>query len=85
VHVEAKQDALLVLAEAWYPGWRAEIDGKVCACVPANGWMRAVPVPPGRHQVRVCFHQDFLLPGLLISLASTGLLLVARAPLPPKA
>ena len=79
VEVDAKEKALLVLAEAWYPGWRAEIDGRVYDCVPANVWMRAVPVPAGRHQVRVYYHQNYLVPGLLISLASAGVLLVALA------
>jgi len=61
-----------------YPGWRAEIDGQVRACVPANLWMRpsrcqrAAPGPS-------YFHQDYLLPGLLISLASAGLLLAVMA------
>ncbi len=79
VEVDAKANALLVLAEAWYPGWRAEVDGRACACVPANLWMRAIPVPAGRHLVRVYFHQDYLLPGLLISLASAGGLLLVLA------
>ena len=77
IEVEAKEKALLVLAEAWYPGWRATRDGRICPVVPANGWMRAIPVPAGRHQVRVYFHQNGLLPGLLISLASATLMLVA--------
>ena len=68
-----------MLAEAWYPGWRAEIDGRVCNCVPANIWMRAIPVPAGRHLVRVYFHQNYLLLGLLISLASISALLVIFA------
>jgi hypothetical protein len=75
--VEARTNGLLVLAEAWYPGWRAEIDGQPGTCVAANTWMRAVPVPAGRHQVRLYFHQDYLLPGFLISLASLGLLVGA--------
>jgi Bacterial membrane protein YfhO len=79
IAVEARQTALLVLAEAWYPGWRAEVDGVATACVPANVWMRAVPVPPGRHQVRLCFHQDYLVAGLLVSLASFGLFLTVVA------
>jgi hypothetical protein len=79
VDLEAKESALLVLAEAWYPGWRAEIDGRVCACMPANIWMRAIPVPAGRHQVRLYFRQDYLVPSLLISLVSVSLLLVAVA------
>jgi hypothetical protein len=87
VELEAKASALLVVAEAWYPGWRAEVDGRVCACVPANIWMRTVPVPAGRHQVRLYFRQNYLLPGLLISLVSASLVLVAlakpRRPVPP--
>ena len=79
VEVDAKERGLLVLAEAWYPGWRAEVDGQACVCVPANIWMRAVPLPPGRHQVRVYFHQDYLLAGLLISLLSASLLLAVLA------
>ena len=75
VDVDAKESALLVLAEAWYPGWRAEIDGQVSDCVPVNIWMRGVPVPAGRHEVRVYFHQDYLLPGAIISALSAGLLL----------
>jgi hypothetical protein len=74
VDAEASTNALLVVAEAWYPGWRAEIDGHPAACVPANAWMRAVPVPAGRHEVRLYFRQDYLLPGFLISMASLGLL-----------
>ena len=79
VDVDAKEKVLLVLAEGWYPGWRAEIDGHVYECVPANIWMRAVPVPAGRHQIRVYFHQDYLLAGLLISLTGAGLVLVVLA------
>jgi len=45
--------------------------------VPADGWMRAAPVPAGRHQVRLHFHQNYLVPGLLLSLAAVGLALAA--------
>ena len=36
-----------MLAEPWYPGWTAEVNGHTAAVIPANGWMRAVPVPAG--------------------------------------
>jgi len=77
VDVDARTNALLVLAEAWYPGWQAEIDGHPTACVPANAWMRAVPVATGRHEVHLYFRQDYLLPGFLVSVASLGLLIAA--------
>jgi tetratricopeptide (TPR) repeat protein len=72
--VDAKERGLLVLAEAWYPGWRAEVDGQPASCVPANIWMRAVPVPSGKHQVRVYFRQNYLVAGLVVSIVSAGLL-----------
>jgi hypothetical protein len=72
--VTARENGLLVLAEAWYPGWKAEIDGKVMPMLPANYWMRAVPVTAGRHQVRVFFHQNYLIAGGIISLVSAVLL-----------
>ena len=68
--------ALLVLAEAWFPGWRAWIDGKEAPCFPVNAWMRAVPVPAGRHQVEFQFTTPGLLLGSLLSLAALAILLV---------
>ena len=66
---------LLVLAEPWYPGWVASIDGQEAPCVPANAWMRAFPVPPGRHQVTFRFRSRLLGWGAALS-ASTLLALV---------
>ncbi|MCK6474578.1 MAG: YfhO family protein [Planctomycetes bacterium] len=55
VEVDASAPALLVLKEAYYPGWRARIDGAELNCIPANAWMRAVPVPAGRHTVELYY------------------------------
>lgn len=68
LEVAAPSDGLLVLAEAWHPGWKAEAGGTVIEAIPANGWMRAFPLPAGHHHVRVFYEQDFLWPGLVISL-----------------
>jgi hypothetical protein len=75
--VDAKTNALLVLAEAWYPGWKAEINGKVEDSLPANLWMRAFPVPPGHSTVRVLFHQNYLLPGTAVSSLSLAAAILA--------
>ncbi|MCC6336338.1 MAG: hypothetical protein IT380_20425, partial [Myxococcales bacterium] len=41
----------LVLADAWYPGWEVEVDGVSAAPVRAWGFLRAVRIPEGRHEV----------------------------------
>ena len=78
ISTESASPALLVLAEAWYPGWSATVDGRAAPCIPANGWMRAVPLPPGRHQVVLSFRSRWLATGGLVSLA-TAVALVATA------
>jgi hypothetical protein len=70
IAVESPSPALLVLAEPWYPGWEARVNHSAAPCVPANAWMRAVPVPAGTSQVEMTFHSTYLLPGALISLAT---------------
>jgi hypothetical protein len=76
---DASAPSLLVLAEAWYPGWSATVDGAPAALVPANAWMRGVPVPAGRHQVELRFRSRWLVPGALLSLlTAVGLALLVR-------
>jgi uncharacterized membrane protein YfhO len=76
VRTESAVPGVLVLAEPWYPGWEATVDERPAACVPANAWMRAVPVPPGRHQVVLRFRSRRLVPGVALSV---GALLVLGA------
>jgi hypothetical protein len=51
----AEQAAYLVVADAYYPGWRAEVDGQPAPVERANYAFRAVPLPPGSHTVRLIF------------------------------
>lgn len=68
--------ALLVMAEAWYPGWKIRVNGISSDALPANGWMRAFQVPPGRHNVEVYFHQNHLATGGAVSAISIIVCLV---------
>jgi hypothetical protein len=72
LETDAREPSLLVLAEAWYPGWSATVDGVSTPCIPANAWMRAVALPAGRHQVELRFHSRWLLPGTLLFLLTAG-------------
>jgi hypothetical protein len=77
VAAESEGDALLVLAEAWYPGWRARIDGHDLPCLPVNAWMRAAVIPPGRHTVVFDYRSRFLWPGALVTVSSLIAIVVA--------
>ncbi len=74
ISVDSPGAALLVVAEAWYPGWHASIAGRPVECLPVNGWMRGVPVPAGHSIVQLHYAQNGLLPGIFVSLAAAMVL-----------
>jgi uncharacterized membrane protein YfhO len=47
----ASADGVLVVADAWDPGWTAELDGAKVPLLPADVLLRAVPFPAGRHRL----------------------------------
>jgi hypothetical protein len=67
IQIDAEQDGLLVLAEAYYPGWIMEAAGRRTQARPVNAWMRAFPITAGRYPVRVFYQQNGLAAGLAIS------------------
>ena len=67
--VEAASDALLVLSDLYYPGWRAVVDGKPADILRANYLMRAVAVPAGRHTVAFVYEPASFKAGMAASLA----------------
>lgn len=81
VEAEAGGPALLVLQDAWWPGWRATIDGQPAALLAADVLVRAVPWPAGRHRLELRYDPPAVRLGLWISAAGAALvaLLAARA------
>jgi uncharacterized membrane protein YfhO len=51
VETDTQTAGVLVLADVWFPGWKATVDGKPVGIDPANLAFRGVVVPPGRHLV----------------------------------
>jgi hypothetical protein len=67
VEVDAAGDGLLVLSEVHYPGWQASVDGKPARLVQTNVLLRGIPVPEGRHTVRVWYQPTSVRLGWVIS------------------
>src|SRR4051794_5562427 len=65
----------LVLADTFYPGWKAEVDGREEKIEPANAAFRAIPLAAGQHEVRFAYESAAVRSGWILSLA--GLLLTA--------
>jgi len=55
----------LVLADAYYPGWQAEIDGKPTTIDPVDVALRGVQVPAGTHTVTMQFQPQSVEAGAL--------------------
>ena len=73
----AETSCLLVLSDTFYPGWRAEVDGKDVPILKGNLNHRVVQLPPGDHVVRFIFHSASVALGLWLT--GGGLILVVIA------
>ncbi len=67
----------LVLSDTYYPGWRATVDGNSAPILRANGFVRAVFLPPGDHTVEFAFVPQSLMLGAACSAAALMLWVAA--------
>jgi len=65
--VEAVSDGWLVLSDAFYPGWKATVDGVPVPIEQANVLFRAIPIQPGTQRVVFTFRPGSVQAGLIIS------------------
>ncbi len=65
----------LILADTYYPGWRASIDGRPVPIELANTTLRAVKLPAGDHVIEFRYEPDSVTIGAAITLAC-GLIVV---------
>jgi uncharacterized membrane protein YfhO len=89
--VDAKAPAYLVLADTYYPGWKATVDGHEADIKAANVAFRAVKLPAGRHVVRFEYKPTSVTIGLILSALAALVLIgglvatrVRRAPSQPR-
>lgn len=76
IQVTTESPRLLVIADAFYPGWRAELNGTPTTLYQTNVALRGVVVPIGTHSLTLQFQPTTFWLGLSIStLTLIGLLL----------
>jgi hypothetical protein len=75
IEAEAGGDALLVVNDAWWPGWRATLDGSPVPVLEADGLVRALAWPAGRHVLEMRYDPPEVRAGLAVS--ACGLLAAA--------
>ena len=53
IQVKSPKPSWVVIAQAFYPAWKAYVDGKPTKILPANHAFQAVEVPAGQHRVEL--------------------------------
>jgi hypothetical protein len=76
VQTDSPRDGRVRLLESYDPGWTATVDGQPAPVADAGGIALGVPVPAGRHALRLRYHTPGRTTGLLLSLLSAGLLAI---------
>ena len=74
--VKLTAPGFLVIADAWYPGWEASVDGAPGELLRANLLYRAIPLAAGTHAVTLTYRPESWRLGVVISLASVSVMLV---------
>jgi hypothetical protein len=76
--VEAAGPSLVVIAQAFYPAWRASVDGKPVRLWRANYAFQALEVGGGNHHIEVVYEDRAFWLGALISVLGIGVCLSAH-------
>jgi len=70
VRVDAPQAGVLVLSQAYYPGWVAAVDGRETPALRVDFGLAGVAVAPGPHEVLFRYAPRYLRIGAMLTIAS---------------
>lgn len=77
VETRSGTGALLVLADTFYPGWTATVDGAAANILRVNLMQRGVVLPPGRHRIAFSYRSRAVRRGWFVSMAGMALAAIA--------
>ena len=70
IQVQASLEGWLVVADTWYPGWVAHLDGQPVPLLRADGMFQTVQVPAGEHHIILSYQPASFKIGALLSLTA---------------
>jgi hypothetical protein len=71
IDVSGARPCLVVVAESYFPGWKARVDGKPAKVMEADGAFLGVAVGAGRHEVTLEYHRSAAFPiGLAVTVST---------------
>ena len=73
IHTQADQPGWIVIADTWYPGWQAWVDGRRAPVLRADYLFRGVPVDAGEHELRLVYQPVSFWLGAAITLITAVL------------
>ena len=77
ITADVASPAVLVLADAFYPGWQATVDGVPAPILRANLMFRGLALEPGRHEIVFSYRPAAWRLGAAISLIALAALAAA--------
>ncbi len=84
IEADSPGEGWLILADLFYPGWYASVDGSESTIYPANYMFRAVRLAPGRHTVVFYYRPPTFYWGTLLALIAVSITISAGAAYSPR-
>jgi hypothetical protein len=76
IQTSSNDSGVLVLADSYYPGWHAYVDGKEARILKANLFFRAISLSAGKHTVEFRYEPRSFTVGLVLSITALVVLVV---------
>jgi hypothetical protein len=67
ITASATATSIVVVRNAWDGGWSATVDGRPAPVLRADYFLQGVPIPPGKHEIRLTYRDPMIGRGLALS------------------
>ncbi len=76
IAADSPQSGVLIVADTYYPGWHATVDGQAAEIYRANLNFRGIYIPAGKHTITMAYEPQSWRTGAIVSAISLGIFLI---------